>query len=81
MAQNDTELRTDDRRGILPLMQWLSDGEFLRGAVVADKVIGKAAAFLLVLGGGKHRRSRHSFTVGFDSGLGGRIKKGRFDSP
>ena len=51
MAQNDTELRTDDRRGILPLMQWLSDGEFLRGAVVADKVIGKAAAFLLVLGG------------------------------
>ena len=51
VAQNDTELRTDDRRGILPLMQWLSDGEFLRGAVVADKVIGKAAAFLLVLGG------------------------------
>ena len=33
------------------------------------------------LGGGKHWRSRHSFTVGFDSGLGGRIKKGRFDSP
>lgn len=51
VAQSETELRTDDRRGILPLMQWLSGGEFLRGAVVADKVIGKAAAFLLVLGG------------------------------
>lgn len=51
MAQSETELRSDDRRGILPLMQWISGGEFLRGAVVADKVIGKAAAFLLVLGG------------------------------
>lgn len=51
MAQNEAELRTDDRRGILPLMQWLAGGDFLRDAVVADKVIGKAAAFLLVLGG------------------------------
>lgn len=51
VAQNGTDLRTTERRGIQPLMQWLSDGAFLRGAVVADKVIGKAAAFLLVMGG------------------------------
>ncbi len=37
-------------RGIRPLMEWLSQ-DILRGAAAADKVIGKAAAFLLVKGG------------------------------
>ena len=36
--------------GVKPILQFLESGE-LRGAQVADKVIGKAAAMLLVLGG------------------------------
>ena len=39
-------------RGIRPILLWLEeDPGFLKGAVVADKVIGKAAAMLFVYGG------------------------------
>ena len=34
-------------RGIKPFMQWIESGENLHGAVAADKVVGKAAAFLM----------------------------------
>lgn len=36
-------------RGVKPLLGWLNGGEALRGAAVADRVVGKAAAFLYVL--------------------------------
>lgn len=36
-------------RGVKPLLGWLNGGEVLRGAAVADRVVGKAAAFLYVL--------------------------------
>ena len=42
----DKILKTADR-GIKPFMQWIESGENLRGAVAADKVVGKAAAFLM----------------------------------
>lgn len=45
------ELRTSTLHGIAPMMQMLQeDPEFLEGAFVADKMIGKAAAFLLIKG-------------------------------
>lgn len=43
---------TSDLRGITPMLQMLTgDKESLRNSCVADKVIGKAAAFLLIKGG------------------------------
>ena len=36
-------------RGIRPLMQWLEGGTDCRGFSAADKVVGKATAFLYVL--------------------------------
>ena len=42
----DRILKTADR-GIKPFMQWIESGENLQGAVAADKVVGKAAAFLM----------------------------------
>lgn len=45
-------LYTASGRGVKPLM-WLVDNapELLRGALVSDKIIGKAAAMLLIAGG------------------------------
>lgn len=50
VARQDGQLYTATERGIRPLMHWLESG-VLRGAVLADKVVGKAAAFLLEKGG------------------------------
>ena len=45
------EVFTSQERGVKPLLYLLSDKKgFLKGASVADKVIGKAAALLMVLG-------------------------------
>ena len=45
-------IRTFTRRGVVDLYDLLvQEPEFLHGASVADKVIGKAAASLMVLGG------------------------------
>jgi len=41
-------------RGIRPLLMWLDSGEDFREFSAADKVIGKAAAFLYVLLGVRH---------------------------
>lgn len=39
-------------KGIRPLLLWLAeDGKALRGAVIADRIVGRAAAFLAVYGG------------------------------
>ena len=46
VKQGDRVLKTTDR-GIKPFMQWIESGENLQGAVAADKVVGKAAAFLM----------------------------------
>lgn len=42
---------TDRRRGIAPILERIEAGEELRGMAVADKIIGKAAAMLLLCGG------------------------------
>lgn len=41
---------TSEKRGIVPLLCWLEEDR-LKGSCVADKIIGKAAALLLILGG------------------------------
>ena len=49
---NGNVFRTFDRRGVADLYRLLrEEPEFLHGAVVADKVVGKAAAALMLLGG------------------------------
>lgn len=42
---------TSTERGVLPLKEWLEAGTDLKGFSAADKVVGKAAAFLYVLMG------------------------------
>lgn len=52
VVANGAQIRTFDRRGVADLHTLLTDGgEFLRGATVADKVVGKAAAALDLLAG------------------------------
>lgn len=48
---DQTRVLTDTRRGIAPLLERFEAGEDLRGFCVADKIIGRAAAMLLILGG------------------------------
>ena len=45
----DNEIYTSHHRGVKPLLDWLDAGTNLRSGIAADKVIGKAAAFLYVL--------------------------------
>ncbi len=49
----DNEIHTSTERGIKPLLAWLDAGTDLKGFSAADKVVGKAAAFLYVLLGVK----------------------------
>ena len=44
----DERIYTSKERGVKPLLTWLEDGEDMQGASAADKVVGKAAAFLYV---------------------------------
>lgn len=44
---------TDTRRGVAPLLAWLDSAMDLHGFSAADKVVGKAAAFLYCLLGVK----------------------------
>lgn len=49
---NGTEIRTFTQRGVADLYDlFRQDPSFMKGAGIADKVIGKAAAGLMVLGG------------------------------
>lgn len=49
---SNKEVFTSSDRGVKPLLHLLeNEKDFLKGASVADKVIGKAAALLMVLGG------------------------------
>lgn len=46
------ETYSSEKKGITPMMELLAeDSQLLRGAAAADRVIGRAAAFLLVYGG------------------------------
>ena len=48
LCRDDTVL-TDDRRGIRPLLELLESGQDMSGFSAADRVVGKAAAFLYCL--------------------------------
>lgn len=45
----ENKVYTSDKRGVKPLVFWLEAGEKLQGFSAADKVVGKATAFLYVL--------------------------------
>jgi len=52
VCKNGEKIYKSQKRGVAPVMDLLeSDPDMLKGAYVADKVIGKAAALLLVKGG------------------------------
>ena len=52
VCRSDGSLHTSEERGVLPLILWLdADREFLKGASVADKIVGRAVAMLLIYGG------------------------------
>ena len=52
VVRNKDEIRTFSQRGVADLYDLLNyDSAFLKGALVADKIVGKAAAALMVLGG------------------------------
>lgn len=52
VVANGDDVRTFGRRGVADLFELLaSEPEFLRGASVADKVVGKGAAAMMILGG------------------------------
>lgn len=47
----DGVVYTDTKRGIAPMISFLEQGTDLRGFCAADRVVGKAAAFLFALAG------------------------------
>ena len=52
LCRDDT-VYTSDRRGVAPLLGWLDDRTDLRGFSAADRVVGKATAYLYCLLGVK----------------------------
>ncbi len=54
LARPGKELEISREKGIRPLLLWLrADEAHLQGAVIADRIIGRAAAFLSVYGGAR----------------------------
>jgi len=49
IVMNNDEIYSSQERGVRPLVNWLKSSCDFKGALVADKVVGKAAAFLYVL--------------------------------
>lgn len=49
VIQRDKNIYTSKERGVKPLLAWLDEGVDFAGFSAADKVVGKAAAFLYVL--------------------------------
>ena len=47
----DDKVYVSTKRGVSPLLEWLESSIDMKGFSAADKVIGKAAAFLFVLAG------------------------------
>lgn len=54
----DEQVYTTRLRGVRPLLEWLESGTELEGFCAADKVVGKAAAFLYCLLGVKEVYAR-----------------------
>ena len=89
---DETRVLTDDRRGIVPLLERVEAGVDLRGLCCADKIIGRAAAMLLILGGAsavhgdvmsagaKALLEEHGVTVSYDA-LTERIINRKGDGP
>lgn len=57
LCKGDT-VHTATERGVKPLVRWLTEGADLREFAAADKVVGKATAFLYCLLGVKAVHSR-----------------------
>ncbi len=53
-ASDGESLLTSEKRGVAPLLGWLEQGYDLSRFTVADKVVGKGAAFLYLLLGAKY---------------------------
>lgn len=49
----ESRLYETKKRGVAPLLEWIENGVDLQGFSAADKVVGKAAAFLYVIMGVK----------------------------
>lgn len=49
----DDKLYISDKRGVAPLLEVIDSGEDFSGCYVADKIIGKAAAYLYCIIGAK----------------------------
>ena len=66
---NGDNIRTFTQRGVADLYDLLTqEPDFLKGASIVDKVVGKGAAALMILGG---IRELHQFeSVGFITKLG-----------
>lgn len=47
----DTSVFLNEEKGIVPIMGYLNNGEDLKDYSVADRIVGKAAAFLFVCAG------------------------------
>lgn len=60
VAYNGKQLLESKRRGVAPLLQWLEEKQELSGYGIADKVVGKGAAFLYVLLGATRL---HAFVI------------------
>ena len=55
VIDNEGKIRTFTQRGVADLYDLLTrEPEFLKGALIADKVVGKGAAALMILGGIKY---------------------------
>ena len=78
VINNGSIVHTADGRGVSPLLKaYANEPDILKNAYVADKIIGKAAAMILVLGGvkqaygvimsaaGRAYLERHGITAGF----------------
>ena len=53
VLQRGNEQESSTKRGVAPLLAWLNNGKNYHGFSAADKVVGKAAAYLYVLLGVK----------------------------
>lgn len=51
VLMSENRVLTSRDRGIAPILQRIEEGESLQGMVCADKIIGKAAAMLLITAG------------------------------
>ena len=69
---NGDIIRTFTQRGVADLYDLLTqEPDFLKGALIADKVVGKGAAALMILGGIKEL---HNQFIGFGTVSGFRYK-------